>query len=70
MENAAGDFRAVTRTLTFRATGPTDYPSIQYAVLATTSDNTGNLIDPTALASPRALKSGETLDLIYRPSLA
>ncbi len=70
LENAGGDFRAVTRTLTFRCTGPNAYPAIQYAALCTTSDNTGKLVDATALTQSRALKSGETLDVIYRPSLS
>ena len=67
---SGGNARAKTRTVTFRATGPVSYPQITHAVLATSSDNTGKLIDATALATPRQLASGEVLDVIYQPSLS
>jgi hypothetical protein len=67
---SGGNARARTRTVTFRCTGPNAYPQATHAVLATSSDNTGKLIDATALATPRQLVSGEVLDVIYMPSLS
>lgn len=70
LDNIGGDFFATSRTMTFRATGPGQYPLIRNAALCTTSDNTGKLIDYTALSDPRSLKSGETIDVIYQPGLS
>lgn len=67
---SGGDARAKTRTVTFRATGPNAYPQVTHAALATTSDNTGKLIDATPLTTSRQLQSGEVLDIVYQPSLS
>lgn len=68
LDNSGGDFQAQSKTVTFRATG--SWPSVTHAVLATSSDNSGLLIDSTALSQSRTLRSGQALDISLQPSLA
>jgi hypothetical protein len=67
-EFSGGDYQAESATVSFKATGT--WPTITHAVLATSSNNTGLLIDYTALPQPRTLRSGQQLDIVYAPRLS
>lgn len=56
----SGDYQVVSKTVTFTASGGTIGP-VTYAVLATTSNNTGKHIIFVALSTPRTLANGESL---------
>lgn len=58
----AGDWRVVSSTETFSASGGSWGP-VNCAVLATTSDNTGDHVAYVALSQARTLASGESLDV-------
>lgn len=70
LENIGGDFYATSAKVTFRCTGPGQYPQVSSATLCTTSDNSGKLIDATELKDPRVMKSGDVLDIYYQPGLS
>ena len=61
----AGDYQATSKQLTFTASGGSIGP-VTYAVIATTSDNTGQLLAYAALSQSRTLASGESLTVTYR----
>ncbi len=61
-QDANGDWQIVSKTVTFSASGGSWGP-VTYAVLATTSDNTGKLIAFVALSQSRTLNDGESLDV-------
>ena len=63
-----GDYQGQTLTTTFNATGGSWGP-VTYAVLATTSDNTGKLVSFAALSQSRTLASGESLQVTYKLKL-
>jgi len=56
----SGDYQATSKTVTFTASGGSIGPAI-YAILATSSDNTGKLIAYVALSQSRTLADGESL---------
>jgi hypothetical protein len=56
----SGDYQVVSKQVTFLATTGSFGPVI-YAVLATTSNNTGKLIAYVALSMSRTLAAGESL---------
>jgi len=56
----SGDYMASSKTVTFTASGGSIGP-VTYAVLATSSDNTGKLIAYVALSQSRTLADGESL---------
>lgn len=58
---SSGDWHVVTKTATFTASGGSWGP-VYCAVLATSSDNTGDFLAWAALSTGRTLASGETLD--------
>ena len=58
----AGDYQVTSKTVTFTASGGSIGP-VTYAVLATSSDNTGKLYAYVALSQSRTLADGETLDV-------
>jgi hypothetical protein len=58
----AGDWRVVSSTETFSASGGSWGP-VNCAVLQTTIDNTGDHIAFVALSQARTLASGESLDV-------
>jgi len=62
IETNSGDWQVVSKTVTFEASGGSIGP-VTYAVLATTSDNTGKLVAYVALSQSRTLAAGETLDV-------
>lgn len=64
----SGDYQATSATVTFSASGGSWGP-VTYAVLATTSNNTGRLVSFTALSTSRTLASGESLQVTYRLKL-
>ena len=64
----SGDFMATSAVKTFTASGGSWGP-VTYAVLATTSNNTGKLYSYTALSTSRTLASGESLQVTYRIKL-
>lgn len=61
-QDASGDWQVVSKTVTFSASGGSIGP-VTYAVLATSSDNTGKLIAFVALSQSRTLADGESLDV-------
>ena len=61
-QDANGDWQIISKTVTFSASGGSWGP-VTYAVLATTSDNTGKLIAFVALSQSRTLNDGESLDV-------
>lgn len=66
-----GDYQVTSKQITFSATGgaiPTS-GSITYAVLATTSDNTGKLIAYVAFPNARTLADGESLKITFKIKL-
>ena len=65
---SGGDAEIISRELTFRATSGT-WPAVTHAVLATSSDSSGKLVDATALDQTQQLASGEQIILTYRPVL-
>lgn len=66
----SGDFRAVSSTETFTASGGSIGP-VTYACLVTAASGTsGLLIAYNALSTSRTLASGESLDVTYRIKLA
>ena len=66
----SGDYRAVSSTETFTASGGSIGP-VTYAVLTTVVSGTaGLLIAYNALSQSRTLASGESLDVTFRAKLA
>lgn len=65
---SGGDFQAESVQVTFQATGL--WPTVTYAVLATSSHSQGLLLDYTVLRQPRQLRSGQSLSFIYTPRLS
>jgi hypothetical protein len=63
-----GDYQATSKTVTFSASGGSWGP-VTYAVLATTSNNTGKLVSYTALSTSRTLANGESLQVTYKLKL-
>lgn len=61
----AGDYQATSKQVTFTASGGTIGP-VTYAVIATSSDNTGKLVAYAALSQSRTLADGESLTVTYR----
>lgn len=61
----AGDWQVTSKTVQFVASGGTIGP-VTYAVLSTTSDNTGLLIGFKALSQSRTLADGEKLDVTLK----
>ncbi|MBC7964232.1 MAG: hypothetical protein H7Y05_14970 [Steroidobacteraceae bacterium] len=60
-----GDYMATSKEITFTAAGGSIGP-VTYAVLATSSDNTGKLISYAALSQSRTLAVGESLKITYK----
>lgn len=58
----AGDWQLTSKTVTFTASGGSWGP-VTYAVLATTSDNTGKLVAYKQLSQARTLQDGESLEV-------
>lgn len=65
IELNSGDWRVITKTVQFVASGGSIGP-VTYAVLATTSDNSGKLVGYLALSQSRTLADGEKLDVLIR----
>jgi len=65
----AGDYQATSKEVTFNATGGSWGP-VTYAVLATSSDNTGKLIAYVALSQSRTLNDGESLKVTMKIKLS
>lgn len=63
-----GDYKITTATKTFTATGT--WTAATYAVLATSSDNSGKLIAARALGATRTLVASDTLALTYSLTLS
>ena len=63
-----GDATVTSKIVTFTATNT--WPTARKAILATSSDSSGLLVDSTTLPQPRALASGEQLQFRVRPKLA
>lgn len=57
----AGDWKVTTKTVTFTADGGVIGP-VTYAILATTSDNSGLLVSYVALSAERTLQDGDSLE--------
>ena len=64
----SGDYRVSSKQVTFTASGGT-MGTATYAVLATSSDNSGKLIAYVALATTRTLLAGESLNVTFRAKL-
>lgn len=64
---SGGDAQASSKQVTFDCIAPY---TVTYATLATTSDNSGNLVSYAALPSSKTLASGEQLKITYKPSLS
>lgn len=60
----SGDYKLTSKELTFTASG-SPYSVATYAVLATTTDNTGKLIAYVALSTSRTLATGESLKVTF-----
>lgn len=60
-----GDYLATSKEVTFTASGGSIGP-VTYAVLSTSSDNTGKLISYAALSQSRTLASGDSLKITYK----
>lgn len=65
----SGDFQVESLEQTFSASGGSWGP-VTYAVLATSSDNSGKLIAYVALASSRTLQDGDSLKVTFKIKLA
>jgi len=65
----SGDYKITSKTVTFTASGGTIGP-VTYAVLATTSDNTGLLLSFVALSTTRTLANGESLQVTLSDKLS
>ena len=65
----SGDFKITSKTVTFTASGGVIGP-VTYAVLATTSNDTGKLILYVALSTTRTLADGESLEVTISGKLA
>lgn len=65
----SGDFQVESLEQTFSASGGSWGPVI-YAVLATSSDNSGKLIAYVALAASRTLQDGDSLKVTFKIKLA
>lgn len=61
----SGDYMATSAAKTFTASGGTIGP-VTYLVLATSSDNTGELVSYAALSTTRTLTAGDSLQVTYR----
>ena len=61
----SGDYQATSSAETFTASGGTIGP-VTYAVIATSSDNTGKLVAYAALSQSRTLADGESLTVTYK----
>jgi hypothetical protein len=64
----SGDYRAMSATQTFTASGGSWGP-VTYCVLATSTDSSGKLVSYVALSQSRTLASGESLQVTYRLKL-
>lgn len=64
----SGDYRAVSSTEIFTASGGSWGPVI-YCVLATSTDSSGKLVSYVALSQSRTLATGESLQVTYRLKL-
>jgi hypothetical protein len=64
----SGDYQATSATVTFEASGGSWGP-VTYLVFATSSDNTGVLMNYGALSTSRTLADGETLQMTYKLKL-
>lgn len=62
-----GDWMATSKQVTFRFRAAA---TIQYSVLATSSDNSGRLICYAPLSSQRVMASGEDLRVTIKPKLS
>ena len=65
----AGDWQETSKTVTFTASGGQIGP-VTYAILATTSDNSGLLVAYVALSTTRTLVDGDSLDASMRVKLS
>lgn len=65
----SGDFQVESLEQTFSASGGSWGP-VTYAVLATSSDNSGKLIAYVALAASRTLQDGDSLKVTFKIKLA
>jgi hypothetical protein len=68
LELDSGDYMATSSTETFTASGGSIGP-VTYAVLATSSDNSGKLISYVALSQSRTLSDGDSLQVTYKIKL-
>ena len=64
----SGDYQAVSKTVTFQASGGVIGP-VTHCVMSTTSDNAGKLVSFAALSQSRTLNDGESLDVTYKVKL-
>jgi hypothetical protein len=64
----SGDYRAVSSTETFSASGGSWGP-VTYCTLTTSTDSSGKLVSYVALSQSRTLASGESLQVTYRLKL-
>lgn len=60
LESDSGDYQVVSKQVTFTASGG-EWSAVTYAVLSTTTDNTGKLVAYVALSQARTLADGESL---------
>lgn len=65
----SGDYQATSTEETFSASGGSWGP-VTYAVLATTSDNSGKLVAYVALSQSRTLQDGESLKVTMEVKLS
>ena len=61
LELDSGDYQVVSKSVTITSTGTIG--PVTYAVLATSSDNTGKLVAYVELSTPRTLANGESLTI-------
>jgi hypothetical protein len=64
-----GDYMATAKVVTFTASGGVIGP-VTYAVLATTSNNSGKHIASVSLSTTRTLADGESLQVTYKVKLS
>lgn len=69
LTQTSGDFQVQSKEVTFSASGGSWGP-VDYAIVATTSDDTGLALAAVALSESRTLKDGETLRSSYDLTLS
>lgn len=64
LEMGDGDFRIVSKVVSF--TAEESWSAIDYLFLATSDDNTGNLVCALSLSTPRVLQIGDILNVRFK----